>query len=376
MKARQRTVGIGMILALATGMALAQQTPPTPLLHHTFENDPAEWTGFGNTAKVSLTHDAAHIKEGKGALQFDYAATKGEINVLVLPTPDGALKKMKALHFWIRADYPTVLAVALQEKEGGRYTSVFSVSGTGWQEVQLAAEDFILSTEENAPPDPDGKLDLDQVENLGIADYGQIFVQSDNADIQALLHVQKGPHTLYLDDFTVSAEALPDAAPATGKERPLDTPARPQVSWIRVGEIKTAGATGKPLTGPGLRADYHQGPGKFVGMMHPIARGSLKGMDQIAFTAAAVKPTKLVVQLEQAGGGKYRTIIDVPGGSEPKEFTLPSTGFEMTDDSGDRNGHFTPDQVNQILFLDASGLVDGADADTTLWINKLRTTVK
>ena len=119
MQAGQRTVGLGLALALAAGMTPAQQTPPAPapLIHHTFETDPAEWTGFGMTAMVSLTHDAAHVKQGQGALQFDYAATKGELNALVLPTPNSVLTKMKSLHFWIRADYPTVLAVSLQEKD-------------------------------------------------------------------------------------------------------------------------------------------------------------------------------------------------------------------------------------------------------------------
>lgn len=375
MKARQRTIGIGALLALAAGMALAQQTPPAPLLHHTFEADPAEWTAFGATAKVSVTHDAAHVKEGKGALQFDYAANKGEMNVLILPTPDG-VPRMKSLRFWVRAEYPTVLAAALQEKEGGRYTAVFSVTGDGWQEVQLAAEDFILAVDEHDPKDPNGKLDLDKVENIGIADYGQVFVQSDDANLQTLLHAQKGAHTLYLDDFTVSAEPLAPTKAAEDKERSLDTPTRPQLSWIRIGEIKAAPTAAKPLSGPGLRADYHQGPNKIVGMLRPIPRGRLKGMDQLAFTAAAAKSTKLVVQLEQSGGGKYRTIVDVPPGSETKEFALPFSGFEMTDDSGDRNGRFTPEMVTQIVILDASGLVDNADTDTTLWISKLRAATK
>ncbi|MCW3097157.1 MAG: hypothetical protein JWL77_2775 [Chthonomonadaceae bacterium] len=375
MQARQRTVGLGMLLALAAGMALAQQTPPAPapLIHHTFETDPAEWMGLGTTAMVSVIHDADHVKEGKGALQFDYAANKGELNALLLPIPDGALTKMKSLHFWIRADYPTVFAVSLQEKDAGRYSAVFSAPGKTWQEVQLEPADFVLGEDTNDPKDPDGKLDLDQVNNIAIADYGQIFVQTDNADLQALFHIQKGPHTLNLDEFTVSAEPIAPAAPAEGKERMLDTPSRPQISWLGLGEVKVIRMTGKPLVGPGLRADYHQGPTKIMGLVKRIPRGRLKGMDQITFTAAATKSTKLVLQLEQVGGGKYRTIVDVPGSSEAKEFSLPFTGFEMTDDSGDRNGHFTPDQVNQIVILDASGIIDGADADNTLWINKLRT---
>ena len=378
MQTRQRIVGLGLLLALAVGMAQAQQTPPAPapLIHHTFETDPAEWTAFGATAKVSLTHDTAHVKEGKGALQFDYAANKGELNVLLLPTPNGALTKMKSLHFWLRADYPTVFAVSLQEKEGGRYTAIFSVPGASWQEVKLEPNDFVLGEEKDDPKDPDGKLDLDKVENIGIADYGQIFVQSDNPGLQALFHVQKGPHTLNLDDFTASTEPISPAAPADGKERVLDALARPQIGWIAVGEAKATLATGKPLVGPSLRADYHQGPGKIAGLFKRIPRGRLKGMDQIVFTAAATKPTKLVVQLEQVGGGKYRTIVEVPGNSEAKEFVLPFTGFEITEDSGDSNGNFTPAQVTQIVILDASGILGGADTDTTLWINKLRAALK
>ncbi len=375
MQARQRTVGLGLLLALATGIALAQQTPPAPapLIHHTFETDPAEWMGIGNTAMVSVNHDADHVKEGKGALQFDYAANKGELNALVLPITDGALTKMKSMHFWIRADYSTVFAISLQEKDAGRYSAIFNVPAKGWQEVQLEPGDFVLGEEKDDPKDPDGKLDLDQINGIAIADYGQIFVQSDDANLQALFHMQKGPHTFNLDDFTVSAEPLAPAVPTAGKERMLDTPSRPQISWLGVGDVKVSRAMGKPLVGSGLRADYHQGPNKIIGLLKRVPRGRLAGMDQIALTAAATKPTKLVVQLEQVGGGKYRTIVDVPGASDPKELVLPFSGFEMTDDSGDRNGHFTPDQVNQIVIIDASGLIDGADADNTLWINKLRT---
>jgi len=378
MQARQRTVGIGALLALAAGVTLAQQTPPAPapLIHQTFETDPGAWTGIGNTATVSLTQDAEQVKSGKGALKFAYAANKGELNALILPTADGALTKMKSLHFWIRADYATIFAVSLQEKDAGRYTAIFSTPGKTWQEVQLEPNDFVLGEEKDDPKDSDGKLDLDQVNSIGIADYGQIFAQSDDANLQALFHIQKGPHTLALDEFTVSTESLAPTNAAEGKERILDTPARPQIAWLGVGEVKMSRATGKPLTGPGLRADYHQGPNKIIGLIKHFTRGRLKGMDQIIFTAAATKPTKLVVQCEQVGGGKYRTIVDVPGSSEAKEYALPFTGFEMTDDSGDRNGNFTPADVNQIVLIDASGLVDAADTDNTLWINKLRSAPK
>ncbi len=378
MQTKRRAAGIGFLLLLAVGMAVAQQTPPppAPLMHETFETDAGNWTGMGDSGKVSITHDAAHVKEGKGALQFDYAVKKNEINVLIFPTPGAALEKMKSLHFWMYADYTTTMLVSLQEKDGGRFATTFHVKGGVWQEVRLGYSDFLLGDEKDDPKDANGKLDLDKVEGIGIADYGQLFAQSEDANLVTLLNVQKGPHTLYMDDFTVSTETIAPELPATAKERSLDTLSRPQLSWIPIGDVKLSAATGKPLTGSSLKADYHQAPGKAIGFVKRFQRGTLKGMDQLTFTAAATKPTKLVVQLEQIGGGKYRTIIDVPGNSEVKELVLPFANFEMADDSGDRNGHFTADQVNQLVILDASGIVDGSDTDNTFWITKLRTSPK
>src|SRR5579872_6353837 len=74
---------IGGMLIVTLGAAAAQT--PKALIRDTFEDSDGGWTGFGNTAKVSVTHDAARVKEGKGALQFDYGVNKGEINALLLP---------------------------------------------------------------------------------------------------------------------------------------------------------------------------------------------------------------------------------------------------------------------------------------------------
>ncbi len=374
MQTRFRSAGIGSLLVLAIGIVAAQQAPPAvaPLIEQKFETDAGMWTALGTSGKVSITHDAAHVKEGKSALQFDYAVNKGELNALVLPTPNGGLTKMQSMHFWIRSDYPTTFAVSMQEKDGGRYASTFSVPGNAWQEVRLDSSDFILGEEKDDPKDPDGKLDLDKVEGFGLADYGQLFAQSDDVNLQTLLRVQKGAHAFWLDDFSVSSEGITPAPAADAKERLLDNSSRPQISWIPLGETKLTVATGKPLVGPGLKADYHQAPGKATGFVKRFARGTLKGMDHLSFSAAATKPTKLVVQFEQIGGGKYRNIVDVPGNSELKDMVLPFAGFEIADDSGDRNGNFTPTDVTQIIIIDASGLVDGADTDNTFWLSKLR----
>src|SRR5689334_13675685 len=61
---------------------------PAPLVHHTFEEGVSGWTAMGAKGKVALTRDAAHVKEGKAALQFDYTVAKGEMGILMLPAAE------------------------------------------------------------------------------------------------------------------------------------------------------------------------------------------------------------------------------------------------------------------------------------------------
>src|SRR4051812_25794647 len=110
-------------LAMGMTMPVAAFGASAPLVHHTFEDGVGRWMAMGPSSKVALTREAPHVKEGKAGLQYDYSVAKGEMGALLLPMPDGALAKAKAVRFWVRADAATTLVVALQEKQGGRYSA-------------------------------------------------------------------------------------------------------------------------------------------------------------------------------------------------------------------------------------------------------------
>src|SRR5260370_31803237 len=196
-------VGAGALFLALSFAAASGQGQGASLPKTTFEENEGGWTVFGQDAKVRVTHDAANIKEGKGALQYNYNIAKGSAGALALPTPDGALTKMKSLKFWIRTDHTTPVAVFMQEKDGGRYTSGFTAEQDKWQKVELSAADFHLSQGPTDPKDPNDKLDLDKVENIGIGDFGQFLIQADPT-LAALLNIKPGPQVLYLDAFQVS----------------------------------------------------------------------------------------------------------------------------------------------------------------------------
>lgn len=372
---RLRTIGTALALTCLTlGRTLAQTpAPPSPILHNTFEDDTNGWQAMGASAKLTRTQDTANVKEGKSALQFDYTIAKDEINLLFLPTPNGALAKMKSLKFWVKTSHAVPLVVALQEKDGGRYLATFTTPVDQWQRVELNPADFTLSIGPNEPKDPDNRLDLDQVEGIGLVDMGQ-FVFAGSEEVAKLFNVQTGAHRLYLDDFVVSAEELPDATETVKDEFLLDKFTRPQLGWIVVGEAFANVAKGKPMEGSSLQADYRQAPGKLIGLVRPVATGKLAGKGQLIFTAASTKSAHLIVQVEEYGGGKYNTTITVPGNTERKEFRLAFVDFKAADDSKDSNNKLDLDQVHQILIIDASGLLDRADQDNTLWINGIRAT--
>ena len=81
---------------------------------------------------------------------------------------------------------------------------------------------------------------------------------------------------------------------------------------------------------------------------------------------------KLIVQFEEAGGGKYNKLIEVEGGSAINHITIDFKDLNAADDSKDDNGKFDADQVSQLVFLEVTGMIDRADGENTLWIGNLR----
>lgn len=357
--------------ALFLGVSAVPALCQAPLIHHPFEENEAGWVSFGG-GKVSLTHEAAFVKEGKGALKFDYEVTKGTVHALALPTGDGALAKMKAMRFWMKCDYATMFVVSLQEMGGGRYSTLINIPADKWQLVELAPSDFILGEEPNDPKDPDGKLDLDQVESFTFLDFKTMMVQAEDSPLAKLFAVKPGPHALYLDEFSVTEEKLPGIAADVKTGVVLDSFLRPQIAWIGVGGVALRHISGKPLDGMGLEAKYTRTANAFCAVARSVRKGSLTGCKTLSFDIACTEATSLVFQVEEVGGGKYKTVVEVPAGGAAKHFDLKFAEFTAADDSHDTNDKLDLDQVKQLVIIDFTGLAGAADQANTLTIGNLR----
>ena len=374
---------LGGLVLLTASWAGAQPEIQTALeARLDFEDGKTVFQTFGDTGKVSLTREPANVKQGRSALRFDYQVAAKQLNALFLPGDVGAAANVKSVSFWLRTDYATNLVVVLQEKDSGRHLAVCHSPGNVWLKVELGLADFSLATDKNDPTDGNGKLDMDMVEAVAIADFNQIFAQSGDENLKKIIGVKTGPHSLFIDDFWASNKPL-TAPQGVDLAEPLviDQFVNQQVQWAVLGNVQVKRVTEKEMAdngGPeavrnrGLEAGYKRKQGTIIGFMRRIAPGKLKDMSALKLTLACEKASTIMVQLEEISGGKYNAIVQVPGDSRRTEIRLLTKLFGKADDSKDDNDRLDLDQVKQIAVLDATGLLGQAEGDNLFWISDVR----
>jgi len=358
-------------LLVAGAIVAGAQTPHAPLVNLNFKDSDGGWMAMGPDAKVTVSHDAGIALPGAGALKFDYAVTKGNFTAAFLPGALDAWTKAKSFKFRVRSDSNSMLAVSLQEQDGGRYVAMLQVTKDKWQSVELSTADFILAQDKNDPKDPDGKLDMDRVAGVSITDIAQFLIAVDNPMLQSLFDIRQGAHSLYIDSFSIGTDPISASSASVGDTIQLETFAHPQLSWISLGGMKVSRVEGKTLPGASLQADYHQTPGKPALLNRPLQSWLLTGSKVLTFDIASVQSAKLIVQLEQYDGGKYNMTVDVPGGSIPQHQKLLLSGFVRGDDSTDTDTKLHLSAVKSIAVIDITGMLEQADHDNTIWLGHL-----
>lgn len=370
-------------IALLAGAAHAQPPAATSLQTHLdFEDGNLAFQPLGDNAKVSLTREAANVKQGRAALRFDYEVGAAGMNALLRTGQMGEAADLKSFRFWVKADYPTNLVMVLQEENAGRYLALFHAPKNQWQQVELAPSDFVLSSNPEDPKDPNGKLDMDIVTAAAIGDFNQLLAASKDQGLKRILGIKDGRHSLYIDDFWASKQplVLPPGVNPDSKNI-IDAFVRPQLSWLSLGDVLLKRVTEKELAdqgrdisvrGRGLQAEYRQQAGALMGLTKLIRPGLLKDMTSLEFTVATDKAMTLVVQLEETSGGKYFTTVQLPAGTTPAEMRLLPELFGVSEDSKDDNKRLDLEQVKQILLIDAAGLFGQPMGDNVLWLSNFR----
>lgn len=367
----------GAALLLVANAAFAQEA----LLHNTFEEKTEGWIAVGPQSRIRVVTEAEAAKSGKGALEFQYTIqekldAKGgadpPVDVLIRPTPGGMLAKMRSLRFAVRVNNETPLFIALAEKDGGRYTTSLWVGKGGWQEIALAPEDFVLSTDKNDPKDPNNQLDLAAVENIMLVNplvfLAPMLSQSEQGGIsEAALRI--GKHTLWLDDFMVSAEPLASPKPDPAA---IESYHRDIVRWFGLGELEMKIDPAAPTKTRALRVDYRQGDSSYISVIRTVSGLPADAGDSLSFDFAAAKSSRMVMTLEEQNGAKYALQFAIPGDSDPIHRVFALSEFALDENSKDTNQQLDITQVKSLSITDVTGAFGLPKQKNTLWIGPIR----
>src|ERR1043166_342621 len=174
-----------------------------------FEGELAGWSAIkmvenvgvspDESAKVAITRDAQHVKQGRGALSYTYEVTNDAFRALTIQRPKD-FTGMASLHFWVKCTSATALMVGLNETGGASFQAAVYCNQGAWQEVVLNLDELTLDDRNKKPG---GKLELDEVESFYLADLGNFLVR--------MLPDVKGTRILWLDDVSFSPKPAPQS---------------------------------------------------------------------------------------------------------------------------------------------------------------------
>jgi hypothetical protein len=374
------------ISALALTIALALANPSCSraqsasqagaLLHDDFETSTGDWVTMGpdTVLTVAPAGDLGHA--GHRALQYGYTVPRktGDIapafGVLLRKIPEAALTGMRSIDVWMRSDDAMPLAFTLQEKDAGRYVTFVNLPAGAWRHVQLQPQDFWLADGPNDPRDPDGKLDLDQVEVIGMVSIWSFLATTAPAN-DPIVSAHCGPHKLWLSEFVAGKEPL-SAPPAPSGGAWIDDLSRDPLLWLPWGQMDVSLEADSPLKSRAIRLQYLQAAKKLVGISHNMRGLHIKAGQSISFKTASDQLAHLVVAIEKKNGARYNSIVTVAQGSAPEANTVSVDSFTLADDSPpDPEAGVTNGELKTFTIADLTGFLAEGERKNTLWIGPI-----
>lgn len=331
------------------------------------QSSPVQWAVIGEGGTVAA--------EGKSGLAFKYVLGAKKFSAAVLPA-SGALDHMQRIRFRVKADHDTAVAVLLSEHKpgGGDYSAWFWAPANQWQQIELTPGDFAANDGPKDPVDPDGKLDLDQVDGIGILDLAHFFNElPDSSAFPVVVARSTGMHTLWLEDFQILS-----SAPERGKVSPntisIDSFSRGFLQWITLGGIGLKLiAADSPLGGPALQAAYQQVDGRFAVLVGRLSNLDLSKAKRIAFDIASEHEATLTVSLEMKKPGsdqgpRFNVTIYPPAGRKVSQVNLSLEDFEQNP-AGTLK--LDPSLLKSITITDITATAGGQAGANTIWIGNV-----
>lgn len=357
------------IALLWCGLGLLTAAGARPLFYESFDQGTGAWKGLGDEQATAVSQ--IRVAKQVGALEAHYRLDPDHrFGALLCPVPDG-LRDARAVRFWVRTSRASLLAVVLTEKGGARYIAAFRTLVDTWQRIEMSVDRFRLAQDTN---DDDGRLDLDQVNNVGLADVSMLFGQTK----------EQGERVLFLDEFEVVPDEAPTAYSANGKlPMLLDNFEADFIQWI-------------PLAGTAERVQVNRGAAKshqlewhykaekgllgVCGVAAALGQLPAKGARHLVITWASEHSRMLAVVLQEEKRGerperRFHVITTLPASDKPQtqSFDLDKFQLEQKDRAGEPKP-LDPSAVAMLMIGDLDVMTGKELDENTLRIEEVMLT--
>ncbi|MBI3208674.1 MAG: hypothetical protein HYZ37_07210 [Candidatus Solibacter usitatus] len=358
---------VPLILLLGGACGCLAQKPP--LIRHDFETGEQGWVGMGVNTKAQTSQDA---HGGKASLVLNYQIAAKQPAMAVRPVST-SLAGMKRIRFWLKTDHATPVAVVMSETKpgGGDYTAIAWSPKNAWRLVDLAISDFALNDGPNDAKDEDGKLDPDKVQGLAVMDLS-VFFASAELGMPVQLPKVTGEHTLWIDDFEVTAEGPPEDRGAR-----VDTFESGTLQWMPIGVASLQIVDGAPTETRAMAVSYRRAAGQVLGFLRRINNIDLATSMGITVVAASEQNATVIMTLEcrtpKGKQARYNYNLELAGNREPLHKRIRFLDFELDGNSAppDAPSRVDPAFLRTLSFLDAQGMLSQSAGPNTIWIGPI-----
>jgi hypothetical protein len=321
----------------------AQGAPVT----YDFEADDATaaWTVNGPNAAAKVSHAAADVRVGKGALLCTYTGQPGA--PFSLTKAELQIAGTRSLLLSAKASSQAPLALSLAEEDGSAYHTFVTLPGEQWCDVALPLSDFQL---QDGSQDENGALDAEQVRTFTIQELANM-----PGEFGGIFGTKPGSQTLILDNVSFTPEIVPSGTKAEPGKVLIDEFSRPWFQLLPVGGAQLRHVPGDGNDQPSaLRIRFTFAPAgaqAWPGIVLPVGHADLSGTRALRLRVKSVGPLKLHILLEEQDGSRYEanTVLAEAEGWRARDVALAD--FKLDPSRTDENGALDADQLRVIVIV-------------------------
>ncbi len=336
-----------MKLLLAACLVTALPCHAAAVFLDRFESPVCAWQVLGDQATVELQSEQA--REGQ-ALRFECQRSTGlaAIFTLLPVPPTGA----RAARFWLRTDRASLLYFAAYEADDSGYGALFTITPGAWQLVELSFDRLRLAEDKR---DENGRLDVDQIGGLGLADLSVLGLGGFETT---------GSSTIWLDELSLTTDLVASAySQEGGLPYTLDNFESGQRQWLAIeGELLHLPEAGT------LSWSYAGGPPTktgFTALAGALGQLPAAGATHLLLTISSARRATLAVMLQEekrpADGqdeSRYYAVFEVAGGpaATTHAIALKDLVLDTSNGGGDDNLRFDLEQVAMLMLADVEAV--------------------